>query len=146
MISEKGLNLIKKFEGFSPLEYTCVGGKRTIGYGHLLGKDEAFPCGVSEQTAEILLKDDISFAEKAVLKNVRVPLSQNQFDALVSFVFNVGERNFRLSTLLKELNAGHYDACPAEIKRWVYAKGTVFSGLTRRRKAEADLFRFGHRS
>ena len=141
MIGENGLKLIKKFEGFSPLEYTCVGGKKTIGYGHVVLPGESFPCGVTENKALEILSADVSIAEKTVLDLVRVPLNRNQFDALVSFVFNLGRRNFEHSTLLKRLNDGAYDDCPAEIMRWVYVGGTVNAGLMRRRKAEACLFK-----
>lgn len=141
MISARGLELIKKYEGFSPLAYPCVAGKMTIGYGHVILPDEKFPCGVTEnQAAELLLKD-VAVAEKTVLAFVRVPLNRNQFDALVSFVFNVGARNFALSSLLRALNGCRYEDCPAEIMRWVYAGGAVCAGLMRRRRAEADLFK-----
>lgn len=141
MISERGLKLIKTFEGFSPLPYVCVAGKKTIGYGHVLLPDESYPCGLNEETALEILQKDVRIAEKTVLKSVQVPLNQNQFDALVSFVFNVGSRNFRHSTLLRCLNAGLYEDCPAEIMRWVYVSGNVNAGLMRRRKAEAELFK-----
>lgn len=141
MISARGLELIKKYEGFSPLAYPCVAGKMTIGYGHVILPDEKFPCGVTENQAVELLLKDVAVAEKTVLAFVRVPLNRNQFDALVSFVFNVGARNFALSSLLRALNGCRYEDCPAEIMRWVYAGGAVCAGLMRRRRAEADLFK-----
>lgn len=140
MIGWNGLKLIKSFEGFSPLEYTCVAGKRTIGYGHVLRAGECYPAGVTEAEAETLLLDDVAEAEQTVIDLVEVPLSANQFDALVSFVFNVGWRKFAGSTLLKKLNAADYDGAAAEFLRWKYAGGTVINGLLRRRIAEKKLF------
>lgn len=140
MISKKGMDLIKSFEGFSSLEYTCIAGKRTIGYGHVLGPDEKYVGGVCEREAEILLMGDLNTAEKAVENVVEVPLSEHQKDALVSFVFNVGPRAFKKSALLKELNDGRYDQVPKQLQRWIYVNGRPCNGLIRRRKAEAALF------
>lgn len=141
MISKKGIELIKSFEGFAPLEYTCVAGKRTIGYGHVLKPEEKYVCGVCEKEADSLLKQDLAFAEKAVDTLVDVPLSDYQKDALVSFVFNVGCRAFKKSTLLKELNEGRYEQVPKQMQRWIYVNGRPCGGLIRRRQAEAALFK-----
>lgn len=141
MIGTKGLALIKKFEGFSALEYLCPAGKRTIGYGHCLSPDENYPAGVTEEQAEELLRDDIADAEDAVIRLVEVPLTPNQFDALASFVFNVGSNNFRLSTLLRVLNKADYEGAAKEFEKWIYADEKVVPGLKRRRKAEAELFK-----
>lgn len=140
MISEEGLALIKKYEGFAPLEYTCVAGKRTIGYGHCMKAGEVYPAGVSEAFAEELLLKDLKTAERAVDGAVRVPLSECQRDALVSFVFNVGAGNFKRSLLLRLLNEGGYEEVPDQLMRWIYADGSICAGLMRRRKAEAGLF------
>lgn len=140
MISEKGVALIKAFEGFSPLEYTCVAGKRTIGYGHVLKPDEHYVCGVSEKQAERLLFQDIKSFESAVDDSVKVPLEEYQRDALVCFAFNVGSYAFQHSTLLKELNAGNYDQVPKQLLRWVYVNGKPCCGLSRRRHSEAEMF------
>ena len=140
MIGTKGLALIKRFEGFSATEYLCSAGKRTIGYGHLLADGENYPEGITEERAEELLRDDVAEAEDAVIRLVDVPLSPNQFDALVSFVFNVGSENFRRSTLLRRLNVGDYAAVPDQLMRWVYAGRKLSAGLMRRREAEAELF------
>lgn len=140
MIGTKGLALIKEFEGFSATEYLCPAGKRTIGYGHLLADGESYPEGITEERAEELLRDDIAEAEDAVIRLVDVPLSPNQFDALVSFVFNAGCENFRRSTLLRRLNTGDYAAVPDQLMRWVYAGRKLSAGLMRRREAEAELF------
>lgn len=140
MISKKGMDLIKTFEGFSALEYTCVAGKRTIGYGHVLAPGEKYVCGLSEQKAEYLLKQDLDLMEKALNRLVKVPLAAHQKEALLSFIFNVGIRAFQKSTLLKELNEGNYDQVPKQLQRWIYVNGKPCNGLIRRRKAEADLF------
>ena len=129
MISEKCLDLIKKYEGFSPLEYICAAGRRTIGYGHCLEAGEEYPAGISEKFAEELLAKDLKSAEKAV-----------QREALVSFAFNVGAGNFKRSLLLRLLNEGGYDEVPDQLMRWIYANGSICAGLMRRRKAEAELF------
>lgn len=140
MIGQNGLKLIKSFEGFAPLEYVCVAGKRTIGYGHVLKADERYPAGLTEAEAEMLLLDDVAEAEQAVIDLVEVPLSANQFDALTSFVFNVGRRNFSGSTLLKKLNAGDYTGAANEFIRWKYVGNKVVAGLLRRRQTEKKLF------
>ena len=140
MISEKGVEALKAFEGFSPLEYTCVAGKRTIGYGHILKPDENYVCGVSEKFAENLLAQDLSVIEAAVDNAVKVPLEEYQRDALVCFAFNIGIYAFRHSTLLKELNAGNYEKVPKQLLRWVYVNGRPCYGLLQRRQAEAAMF------
>lgn len=140
MIGRKGLELIKKFEGFVPCEYVCPAGKRTIGYGHLVKDGEMFPSELSEREAEELLKEDLGAAEEAVIRFVDVPLTPNQFDALVSFVFNVGAGRFERSMLLRRLNAGDYAGAAKEFLQWVYADGQRLEGLVRRRHAEKALF------
>ncbi len=140
MISKKSMDLIKLFEGFSALEYTCIAGKRTIGYGHVLAPDEEYVCGLSEQKAENILKQDLDVIDRALNRLVKVPLAAHQKEALLSFIFNVGIRAFQKSTLLKELNDGNYDQVPKQIQRWIYVNGKPCNGLIRRRKIEADLF------
>ncbi|MBO4521155.1 MAG: lysozyme [Alphaproteobacteria bacterium] len=140
MISEKGLKAIKTFEGYSPLEYTCVAGKRTIGFGHVLKPNESYVCGVSEEQAEELLIQDLKTVETAVDMLVKVPLKEYQRDALVSFAYNIGAYAFQRSTLLKELNAGNYEQVPKQLMRWIYVNGKPCYGLSRRRQAEAALF------
>lgn len=140
MISKRGIEAVKAFEGFSPLEYTCVAGKRTIGYGHVLQPNESYVCGLSEKKAEELLIQDLALAEKAVDMLTAVPLEEYQRDALVSFVFNIGAYAFKRSTLLKVLNAAEYDQVPKQLLRWVYVNGKPCQGLIRRRQSEAALF------
>ena len=140
MISREGVEAIKFFEGYSPLEYTCIAGKRTIGYGHVLEPYENYVCGLSERQAEELLIRDLSLIEAVVDTSVKVPLETYQRDALVSFVFNIGAYAFRRSTLLKELNAGRYDQVPPQLLRWIYVNGKPCYGLVKRRHAEAAMF------
>lgn len=140
MISSKGMEAIKAFEGFSPLEYTCVAGKRTIGYGHVLNPDENYVCGLSEKEAEEQLGRDLSVIEAVIDTVVKVPLEEYQRDALVSFAFNIGLYAFQRSTLLKVLNAGNYDQVPKQMLRWVYVNGKPCYGLLRRRQAEVAIF------
>lgn len=140
MVTEKGLELIKKFEGFVPSEYVCPAGKRTIGYGHVIRETESFSPELTKREAEELLKEDLGAAEEAVIRFVDVPLTPNQFDALVSFVFNVGAGRFERSMLLRRLNAGDYAGAAKEFLQWVYGNGQKLEGLVRRRRAEKALF------
>jgi len=139
-ISQQGLELIKHFEGFSAKQYICAGGKPTIGYGHVILPNENFPPRITKEQAEELLAKDIVRFEIDVMACVKVPLTQGQFDALVSFAFNLGGAALRGSTLLKRLNAKDYDGAATEFSRWVFASGKRLAGLARRREAERELF------
>jgi len=147
--SQNGIDLIKKFEGLHKQTedgmisaYRCPAGKWTIGYGSVRGVRSGMK--ISKQEAEDLLIKDVRDHNKAIFRNVNVPLTQGQFDALSSFVFNLGEANFKSSTLLKKLNQGLYEEVPEQIMRWnkarVSGKLQVLNGLTRRRAAEAAIF------
>lgn len=143
-ISDSGKALIKKFEGVSLKAYRCPAGIWTIGYGHT-GSVDRKPVKpgmiITKDKVEELLNLDLIKFEKAVTSLVKVPLSQNQFDALVSFVFNVGIGNFQQSTLLKLLNEKKYKEAGEQFKRWVYVdKKKILPGLVKRREAEAELF------
>ena len=138
-ISQKGIDLIKRFEGFSPRAYLCPAGVWTIGYGHTAGVSEGD--SIDGDTAEDYLREDLTSAEGAVEKYVKVPLKQWQFDALVSFTFNLGAGNLYSSTLLKKVNRNPDDpAIRQEFEKWVYSGGRVLQGLVDRRKAEADMY------
>jgi lysozyme len=139
-ISDAGLDLIKRSEGFRDRVYFDVAGKPTIGYGHLIKAGETFPSGVTEDQATDLLKADVAWAEAAVSRLVTVSLSQGQFDALVDFVFNLGAGTFKGSTLLKFLNACKYDEAGNEFAKWNKAGGKVQPGLVTRRAAELELW------
>ena len=137
-VSENGLRLIKEFEGLRLKAYQDSVGIWTIGYGHTAGVKEGDV--ITEEQATEFLRDDAIFAEQCVSNSIRVPVTQNEFDALVAFTFNVGCGNFRKSTLLAKLNEGDYEAAAREFHRWNKAGGQVLAGLTRRRAAEAQLF------
>jgi lysozyme len=137
-ISEKGINLIKGFEGFYSKAYYCPAGVVTIGYGHT--KTAKMGQVITEAQAEQLLKADLISAECAVT-SVRITINQNQFDALVSFVFNVGADAFFKSTMLKLIRKNANDpAIRGEFDKWVHGGGKVLPGLVKRRKAEANLY------
>lgn len=139
--------LIREFEGLRHELYLCPAGVWTIGYGHAVSRNEPearalYPRGRSISTgeAEGLLWRDVSAVASAIDRLVTVRLTNNQFCALISFVFNVGIGAFKRSTLLRKLNAGDYAAVPAQLKRWTRGGGKVLLGLKRRREAEAKLW------
>ncbi len=137
-INSRGLQLIKHFEGLFLQAYLCPAEVLTIGYGHTADVQPGDV--ITAQQADTFLLEDVSASERAVNRLVTVPLTQNQFDALVSFVFNLGGHNFKSSTLLRKLNAGDYTGAAEEFPRWVNAGGKQLSGLIRRREAEKALF------
>lgn len=142
--SADGIKLIKDFEGERLGAYLCPAGVWTIGYGHTdaAGPPKVVPgMVITKREAEDILRRDLLKYEVAVEKAVKVPLKPNQFDALVSFCYNVGTGAFNKSTLVKKLNRGDYDAVPAELMKWNKANGKELAGLTRRRRAEAALWR-----
>lgn len=138
-ISQKGIDLIKSFEGLELKAYKDSVGVTTIGYGST-GSHVSIGMTITKEQSEQLLKKDLERFEKGVSDLVKVPLNQNQFDALVSFAFNLGLGNLKSSTLLKKLNASDYIGASKEFERWNRAGGKVLNGLTRRRIAERDLF------
>ena len=142
-ISQRGLDLIKDFEGFSKKPYFCSANKLTIGYGHVITPEEhdKFPPQISEKEGEDLLRKDAAIAEKAVNNLVRVPLEQYEFDALVSLVFNIGATNFSKSTLLRLLNLNTpKKEIAQQFLKWRFANKVPLKGLARRRQAEAMMF------
>lgn len=143
-ISLRGLAHIKGWEGFKSSVYLDQAGKPTIGYGHLIKPYESFTT-ITEAKASALLAKDVSSAEAAVNRGVKVPINQNQFDALVSFAFNVGNSAFANSTMLKRINAGQYTEAANEFGRWVFitvgGKKVISNGLVNRRTADYNLFR-----
>lgn len=140
-----GLKLIKSFEGLRHKPYLCPASVPTVGYGTTV-----YPSGnkvkltdktITEAEAETYLMSDLDKFERSVCHLTTVPLTQNRFDALVSFAYNVGANALATSTLLKKLNKNPNDPTIAfEFSRWNKAAGKVLAGLTRRRKAEADLY------
>ena len=137
--SNEGISLIQKFEGCELEAYQCSAGVWTIGYGHT--KDVVEGMTITKEQAEQMLVDELHEYENYINQYVTVALSQNQFDALVSWVYNLGPANLKASTMLKVLNSGKYEDVPAQMKRWNKAGGKVLEGLIRRREAEACLFR-----
>lgn len=139
--SERGLELIVGFEGYRANWYDDGAGVLTIGFGHTGKLPKGFHAPLSADEALDLLVDyDLPRYEKAVTDLVRVPISQNEFDALVSLCYNIGVRAFRDSTLLARLNEGQYNASAFQFEKWVYAGGGKMRGLVRRRNAEKGLF------
>jgi len=137
---EAGLRLIKEFEGLRLAKYLDAVGKWTIGYGHLILPNENYDQPISLDIANALLRADLKRTEEGVRNSVTVTINQNQFDALVSFAFNLGVSNLKSSTLLRLLNEGNIFAAADQFLRWNKAGGRELPGLTRRRRAERDLF------
>ena len=136
--SPKGISLIKEFEGLRLKAYKCPGGVWTIGYGHTAGVKPGIV--ITKAQAEEYLKADLIAFER-YLNGLGLALNQNQFDALVSFIYNVGTGNFSNSTLLRKVRANPQDnSIMDEFLRWVYSKGRVLPGLQRRRLAEMKLY------
>lgn len=140
-ISDEGLALLKQFEGLRLTAYQDVGGVWTIGYGHTAGVNEGDTC--TEAQAEQWLREDLGGAERTIETIVSVPLNDNQFSALVSLTYNIGNSAFKKSSLLKKLNAGGYNAVPGELMRWTKVNGKTVHGLVNRRAAEAGLWAKG---
>ncbi len=139
-VSEQGIALIRRFEGFSAVPYQCPAGLWTIGYGHALAAKEKPKLRLTRAEAEELLKKDTEQAAAALRRNVALKLAQNQFDALASFIFNIGAGAFVRSTLLDVVNRGWHEEVPAQLRRWIYAGGKIQPGLVARRKAESELY------
>jgi len=134
-----GLELIKEFEGLELEAYQDKVGVWTIGYGHTANVKEGDK--ITAEEAEKLLKKDLASTEADIKRLVKVPLRQQEYDSLASFIFNVGGTNFKSSTLLKRLNSKDYDGAMKQFARWDKAGGKPLAGLTRRRKREAELFK-----
>ncbi|MBJ8846590.1 lysozyme [Citrobacter braakii] len=142
-ISDKGIAMIKEFEGCKLTAYQDCVGIWTIGYGWTQpvdGKPIRAGMTIKQATAERLLKTGLVSYESDVSRLLKVGLTQGQFDALVSFTYNLGARSLSTSTLLRKLNVGDYAGAADEFLRWNKAGGKVLNGLTRRREAERALF------
>ena len=136
--NEAGLSLIREFEGLRLTAYRCPAGVWTIGYGHTQGVKDGDT--TTEEAAERLMLQDVGEVERRLPRLVTVPLNTNQFSALCAFLFNVGCDKFRGTTSQAILNRGHYLEFADRLLIWNKANGKELSGLTRRRKAERDLF------
>lgn len=147
-ISDKGIELIKSFEGLVLDNYKCQSGHWTIGYGH---KQDVCPLEkITKETAELLLREDIKIFEKCVNDSIKVPLQQNEFDALVSLAFNIGSGSFKQSkSVTKNINNGRKDLAAQGFEAWckitVNGIKQVSKGLLNRRKKERDIFENGYR-
>jgi len=142
-LSKNGINMIKQFEGCRLSAYQDSVGVWTIGYGWTKpvdGKPVAKGMSISQEKADSLLSVGVGDFEAGVEKLVTIAINQNQFDALVDFVYNLGIGSLRSSTLLKKLNAGDYVGAAAEFPKWNKAGGKVLPGLVKRREAERVLF------
>ena len=141
-VSDKGLALIEKYEGFSAVPYLCPANKWTIGFGNTFYADShpvsANDAPLTKEQARILMKNVLSVSFEPVLARLLPEVTQNQYDALVCFAYNVGTGNLASSTLLKKLKAG--EPCSAEFLRWNKAGGKELAGLTKRRQDEKALF------
>lgn len=136
--SQRGIDLIKSFEGLRLSAYKDVVGVVTIGYGTTSGVKMGDT--ITKERAEELLREDVKRFEGYVDRLVKVPLTQGMFDALVSFTYNLGPGALEKSTLLDQLNRGDYDGAAEQFGRWVKAGGKTLAGLVRRRAAERALF------
>lgn len=140
-INQEGLALIKRWEGLKLEAYLDLGGIWTIGYGHTATARQGM--AIDEAEAERLLRQDLAIFEAAVLDAVTVPLTENQFAALVSWTYNVGVAAMGRSSLIKRLNKGEYNAVPAELAKWNKVRGKAVPGLANRRAAEGGLWARG---
>ena len=149
-MSREGLVLLSMSEGTRLKVYEDSGGYKTIGVGHLLTDEEldsglihggiSWREGITMEKCLDILAFDVRLAEQTINRFVNPELNQNQFDALVCFVFNIGGRAFTSSTLLKRINANQFADVPHQMSRWNKVKGKVVRGLTLRREVEAELF------
>lgn len=141
-VSSACVDIVKYFEGFEPVAYLDPVGILTLGYGETLGVKPGDTITEEEAAKKLVKRLDNDFA-KFIRSYVQVPLTQYQFDALASFIYNVGGGAFQGSTLLKKLNKGDYEGAGKEFSRWVYAGGSKLGGLVNRRKAEKAMFEGG---
>lgn len=138
-INDKGLSLIKQFEGLSLTVYKDAVGLATVGWGHM-DRGMAVGSTISLDEANRLLRDDLKMTEDGIGRLLTVSVTSNEFSALVCFAFNVGLANLKSSTLLRKVNSGDSKAAADEFQRWNRAAGRVLAGLTKRREAERQLF------
>lgn len=136
--SQACVDLVASFEGCSFVAYQDGNGVWTIGYGHTQGVDAGDTC--TRQQASDWLSEDLEVADHALQRLVKIPINQNQWDGLTSFVFNIGQGNFAQSTCLRDLNANNIQGAADAILMWDRVAGQVSSGLVRRRTAERSLF------
>jgi len=139
-LSNEGKRLLKELEGYSATPYQDVAGRWTVGYGTRIADPDR---GYSREEIKALFEEALRRAEKAVEELVKVPLKQHQFDALVLFVYNIGEGAFARSSMLRFLNQGEFRKAAREFLRWVHADEVVLAGLLERRYRERLVFEYG---
>lgn len=139
VINKQGIDLIKKYESFKSEPYICPAGKKTIGYGHVIKSGEKFE-SLTQIEAERLLDIDLDYYESKVREIITDPINQNQFSALVSLCYNIGEDNFKKSSLAKFVNNNDDLNAVLEFIKWSFVSRVRFKGLIRRRLEEALLF------
>lgn len=143
-VTPDGLALVKRFEGFSPTPYLCPANRWTIGFGSTRGLDglpvTAATAPITSEEADALLARDLEDAERAVLRLIKVPLTDGQFDALCDFAFNLGSGSLQRSTLRAKVNRGEHGDVPGEFLKWCRGGGRILPGLVRRRRAEAERY------
>jgi lysozyme len=142
-LSQDGIRLIHAFEGCVLKIYKDSAGIDTIGWGHRVWPEEIpqFKNGITQEQADALFLNDAKKKENSVRDLIFYPINQGQFDALVSFTFNLGRKNLEQSTLRRMVNEGRIDAAAREFERWIYIKGQPSNGLRRRRQAESLMFK-----
>ena len=139
--SNAAVELIKQFEGFVSKSYLDLVGIPTIGFGHRVLKGETFPPnGITEDEATTLLQSDLKIVDDALTRLITVEISQNQYDAVADFCFNLGQGRLASSTLLRDINNSDFDLAAGEFEKWCFAGGVKNAGLARRRAAEEALF------
>jgi len=142
--NQAGLEIIKKFEGWSSSVYRCPAGRWTIGYGSTWYFDgspiTARQADITEEQGEALLRREITHVEKAIGRLIKAELNENMFSAISSWAYNVGTGNMQRSTLRMKLNRGFYEDAADEFNKWRKAGGRVLRGLVKRRKEERELF------
>lgn len=141
-LSQDGIDLIHAFEGCSLTIYRCPAGIDTIGWGHRVWPEEIaeFRNGITQEQADALFLKDAAKKENSVRDLIHYPLNQGQFDALVSFTFNLGRKNLEQSTLRRMVNEGRMHEASKEFGRWIYINKVPSNGLRRRRQAESLMF------
>jgi lysozyme len=134
------IDFLEERENFEPLPYLCPAGYKTVGYGHVIRKDEDFSIGISQEEARTLLMQDIKIAEAAVLRLTRRHLTESQFSALTSFTFNLGVARYQASTLRQCVEMGYEDHVSLQFSRWIYSNGKKLDGLVIRRYFECEMY------
>ncbi len=141
-LSNEGIKLLQSFEGFCSKPYRCLGGYWTVGYGHVLKREEEdlYEKEINEETAYRLLEKDLYQIEKSLSRLIDVTLRQNQIDALGSFTFNVGSGALQRSCVRRLVNREEHDQVPQELLKWIWAGGRKHKGLLYRRQKEGELY------